>query len=76
MSAPFSITITDHAIWRVAERFGCFGMDWMEDEILAAFREKRVSPDTPPRSQERLRARKPVRLDSRRRSRLRAALLR
>ena len=48
MSAPFSIVITDHAIWRVAERFGSFGMDWMEDEILAAFREERVSPTAPP----------------------------
>ena len=46
MSAPFSITVTDHAYWRAAERFRGFDTVTIEDEIIDAFG-KRVSPDAP-----------------------------
>jgi hypothetical protein len=39
--------VTDHAYWRAAERFPGFHTERIEEEILAAFREKRVSPEVP-----------------------------
>ena len=47
MSAPFSITVTDHAYWRAAERFRGFDTLDIEGEIIEAFRAHRVSPDAP-----------------------------
>lgn len=47
MSAPFSIKVSEHAYWRAAERFRGFDTVTIEDEIVAAFREGRVSPDCP-----------------------------
>jgi hypothetical protein len=47
MTAPFSIEVSDHAYWRAAERFRGFDTVGIEDEILVAFREKRVGPKAP-----------------------------
>lgn len=47
MTAPFSIEVSDHAYWRAAERFRGFDTVTIEDEVVAAFRERRVSPTCP-----------------------------
>ena len=39
------VDVSDHALWRAAERFGSFGADIIEAEVRAAIRAGRVSHD-------------------------------
>lgn len=39
------VDVSDHALWRAAERFGSFGADAIEAEVRDAIRTGRISHD-------------------------------